>query len=147
VKLSTKVRYGLRAVIELALGNEDEPMLIETIAKRQEVSKKYLENLLVTLRSSGLVRSIRGSKGGYVLARHPEDITVREVVEAFEGPLLLADCIDGEKNCPRSAVCVTQEVWSGLSLRMAEFLGGITLDTLVAKTIAKNEDRIVTYDI
>jgi len=108
MKFSTKVRYGVRAIIDIAMNSKGKPVLVESIANRQNISKKYLENILSTLKISGIVRSIRGAKGGYLLARKPEEITLLAIVKVFEGGLDLVDCLEAPELCEKSSQCVTR---------------------------------------
>ena len=96
MKLSTRTRYGIRAIIELAQHEGKRPLQLKLIAERQGISVKYLEQLMSMLRASGVVRSIRGSKGGYILARAPEQIKLSEVFRCLEGPVTTADCTENE---------------------------------------------------
>ena len=101
LKLSTKGRYGLRAMIELAQANGDEPMLMGEIAKRQDFSRKYLHTLLTSLKGAGLVKSVRGAKGGYLLNKPAEEIQVAQIFHALEGSSAVVNCLDDEESCRR----------------------------------------------
>lgn len=133
LRVSTKGRYGVRAMLELAIGYGDGPILMSTISENQEVSRKYLYALLSSLKAAGLVRSVRGTGGGYVLARNPSEITLGDIIRALEGSLCLVDCVDDESVCDRSAACVAREVWQKLSARIELFLNGMTLADLRAR--------------
>lgn len=113
MKLSTKGRYGLKAMYDLALNYGDEPVSLKSIAERQGISENYLEQLMANLRKAGLVRSIRGAYGGYLLSREPSKITVGDVLRALEGPIGLVDCVleqDAVK-CLKYENCITRTVW------------------------------------
>ncbi|MBN2054691.1 Rrf2 family transcriptional regulator [bacterium] len=131
MRLSTRIRYGLRAMMELAEHREDTPLLVKHISDRQEISKKYLENLLIALKNGGLVRSIRGSKGGYRLTRDPADISVADIVFALEGPLGVVDCLTDPGCCNRSGDCVTQEFWNEANEAFLGVLRATSLAVLV----------------
>jgi len=134
MKLSTRTRYGIRAVIELAQHEGNRPLQLKAIAERQGISVKYLEQLMSLLRSSGFVRSIRGSKGGYVLARLPEQIRLSEVFRCLEGPVATAECTEDRDYCSRAADCAAREVWMQVEEAIQRVLGSITLADLVHRT-------------
>ena len=133
MKLSTKARYGLRAMVQLATNYGERPMLVAAIAGKEDISTKYLHSLMGTLRARGLVRSIRGTGGGFILTRSPAEITVGEIVTALEGSLSIVDCVKRDDFCTRAAFCVTREVWRMLNDDIEHSLGGITLESLVVK--------------
>ena len=131
MKLSTRGRYGLRALMELAGRQGEDPMLMETIARNQDLSRKYLHAILSKLREAGFVRSVRGARGGYSLARSPEEIRLDEVIRVLEGSIAVTDCVEDGASCERSENCPAREVWSGLSRAIETFLGGKTLSDLL----------------
>lgn len=133
MKVSTKGRYGLRAMMDLAAHQrEGAPVFLADIAKRQAISEKYLEHIFATLRGAGLVRTVRGRKGGFLLSKPAEEITASAIITALEGPCTLVDCVSKPKTCPRSGVCATRDIWTVLGNRIDEFLSGFTLDQLVS---------------
>lgn len=137
IKLSTKGRYGIRAMVDLAQRYGEGPVLVRSIAERQDISSKYLHALLATLKSAKLVRSVRGSGGGYALAKSPEEIRLNEILEALEGPFSIVDCVIDESVCKRSKTCATRDIWSELSMTMEQRLAAITLKELLARQTAK----------
>ncbi len=137
MRISTKGRYGLRAMIALARHEGDGPLLMGRIAEDQDVSRKYLHALLTALRSAGLVRSIRGARGGYVLARPAEEITALQIVEALEGPMALTECVVDGGTCARESGCAAHDLWADMSERLQAGLRGIPLATLVQRQVAK----------
>ena len=145
MKLSTRSRYGLRAVLELAIDYGNKPMQIKTIAEREDISNKYLEQLMSTLKSYGLVRSIRGPKGGYLLAKAPVDIKLSDVFTALEGPMFTVECIDHPEFCVRCTDCVTRQVWADIQTAMMNVLESQTLQDLVDK--ANKGDKTANYQI
>jgi len=147
MKISTKVRYATRAMLELALQPGHHPVLIETIAKNQDLSKKYLETLLNTLKNNGLVKSIRGKGGGYLLNLKPENITVKDIYIAIEGKHALVDCLENEKLCNRSDVCATQDLWLEISGSVMDIMDKHTLASLVESTREKQAQFIYMYYI
>jgi len=137
MKLSTKVRYGVRAMVDLALHSNGKPVLVQSIAERQEISRKYLENLLVSLKTAGIVRSLRGARGGYVLARPAEDITMEELVIALEGPPTLIDCLEDPAACHRVDFCATRDLWKEMTLSLRSLLKRTTLADLADRAKEK----------
>ncbi len=147
MKLSTKIRYGARAMLELASHYGEGPVELKEIARIQEISIKYLEQVIIPLRTAGLVKSVRGSKGGYALAKSPSEICLFDVVETLEGPLYLVDCIKDPKLCKRSVTCVTRDIWSDVSEALHRVLKSITLDEMVRRRIEKENGDYPTYQI
>lgn len=140
LKLSTKGRYGLRAMIDLAMVYKEQPspIMMADIAKREELSRKYLHALLTPLKNAGLVRSTRGAKGGYFLAKPPEEITVGAILVALEGELNIVDCLAETADCPRASQCLARKIWQDLNDAILEQLDNITLENLVCNgTIPK----------
>lgn len=135
MKISTKGRYGLRAILDVALHQQEGPVTIRSISERQDLSERYLEQLLNTLRQNSLINSIRGFQGGYILNREPEKITVGDVVRALEGPISPVDCVgdDAHSLCSRADKCVTQIVWEDLRKAMVGVLDSYTLADLTEK--------------
>lgn len=131
MKLSSRSRYGFRAILELALDYGKGPMQIKTISDRESISNKYLEQLIAMLKASGLVRSMRGPKGGYVLARHPSEIKLSEVFSTLEGPLLTVECLDHPEMCPRFSDCVTRDLWQEMQEAVLKVLEGKTLQDMI----------------
>jgi Rrf2 family protein len=139
MKISTRVRYGMRLMLELALHHSQGPIFLKDIARKQDISEKYLSQIIIPLRTAGLVKSFRGAHGGYELQREPEAITLRQVMEALEGDLCLVDCIADAAVCDRVGHCVTQQVWRRLGQVMAETLEKTTLKDLVTDFDARFE--------
>lgn len=132
MKLSTKGRYGLRALIDLAQNSTEEPVSITSIAERQEISERYLEQLMSKLKKSGIVKSIRGAAGGYILARPMEEISVGDILRALEGSLDPVDCPGLlEKGCKSADSCVTKYVWKRINDSINRTVDEIRLDQLV----------------
>jgi Rrf2 family protein len=136
MKLSSRSRYGLRAILDLALQYGKGPLQIKAIANREDISNKYLEQLMTILRTSGLVRSLRGPKGGYLLAKAPNEVKLREVFTVLEGPLITVECLQHPEFCPRCAECITRQVWAEVQDAMLGVLEAITLQDLVDRTRA-----------
>ena len=130
MKLSTRGRYGIRAMYDLALHGDDGPQTIRAIAARQDISEAYLEQLFALLKREGLVNSTRGAQGGYMLSRGPEDITVGDVLRAMEGSLGLVECLE-EDVCDRSCYCASRIVWMKIRDGLTQIVDGITLRDMI----------------
>lgn len=142
MKLSTKGRYGLRAMIDLARYSEEEPVSINSIAARQGISERYLEQLVALLRKAGLVNSIRGATGGYVLAKKANEISVGDVLRALEGSLEPVKCAAyySEDGCMASGGCVTKYVWQRINDSINETVDKMMLDELVKESRQLNPE-------
>ncbi|QNM05366.1 RrF2 family transcriptional regulator [Qiania dongpingensis] len=136
MKLSTKGRYGLRAMVDLAETSEEGPVSIQTIAKRQDLSDKYLEQLLGMLKKAGLVKSVRGTQGGYQIVGDMAQISVGDILRALEGDLTLVDCAGLEKDgaCKTAKFCVTKYVWKKIHENLEDTVDHITLKELVEQS-------------
>jgi Rrf2 family cysteine metabolism transcriptional repressor len=146
MKLSTRGRYGVRIMLDLALHYGEGPILLRDISKRQGISEKYLWQLINPLKTIGLISSTRGSHGGYVLAKPPGEISLKEIVRVLEGSLCLVDCIENPAVCERSQSCTSRDIWSEASHQISQILESMTLDKMVAKQRAKNREA-VAYSI
>ena len=140
MKLSTKGRYGLRAMIDLARYSEKEPVSISSIAMRQDISERYLEQLVGLLKKAGIVRSIRGATGGYVLTKSAGEISVGDVLRALEGSLEPVRCAAfySEEGCMASDGCVTKYVWQKINDSINEAVDKMMLDELVRESRIMN---------
>ena len=135
MKLSTKGRYGLRAMIDLALYSEEEPVSIQSIAKRQNISESYLEQLVRKMRTAGLVISVRGAGGGYQLAKPASEISVGDVLRAMEGNLDAVSCsASSVGGCEGADLCVTRYVWERINDSIAKTVDSIGIDQLVEES-------------
>lgn len=145
MKLSTRTRYGLRAILELATNISTEPLQLKVIAQRQDISPKYLEQLMARLKSAGLVRSIRGSRGGYILAKPPNQIKLSDVFSALEGTsVITVECVENKSYCARAANCVARQFWVELQQAVMNILESTTLQNLVQKA---KEEKNIDYQI
>ncbi len=140
MKLSTRTRYGMRAMIELAQHEGKRPLQLKAIADRQEISVKYLEQLMSLLRSSGFVRSVRGSKGGYILARPMGEIRLSDIFRCLEGPVATTECTEDADSCKRSADCVARELWMEVEAAIHGVLESLTLADMVRKAKAHSAE-------
>ena len=134
MKLSSRSRYGFRAILDLAVEYGNGPLQIKKIAEHEDISNKYLEQLVAILKASGLVRSIRGPKGGYELTRPPGDVKLSEVFTTLEGPVVAVECLEHPEFCPRCTECVTRDVWAQMQAAIMGVLESMTLQDLVDKT-------------
>lgn len=133
MNLSSRGRYATRAMIELARLNSDKPIPLSTIASCQEISRKYLQQLMSHLRRAGLVRVMKGNKGGFLLARPPEEITIAHILTAVEGELEITDCVVSDGICNRTGDCQARKIWTAASRAMIQYLDSVTLASVVKK--------------
>lgn len=133
MKFSTRARYGLRAMLELALNYDpSQPIPLLLVAEKQGISEGYLEQMMTFLRKGGLVRSVRGSQGGYLLTREPAKIKAGEIIRCLEGPLSPTDCVNeyDPEPCPRTDICVARVLWERVRKSVADVLDNTTLEDL-----------------
>ena len=147
MKLSTRTRYGVRSILDLALHHEGELTSLREIAARQQLPYKYLEQVLATLRNAGFVRSTRGPQGGYALARPPNQITLREIFDVLEGTETFVQCTTDPQLCERYHTCVTQEVWADMYDACMEVLESTTLEDLARRARQKRDSCAPMYYI
>lgn len=131
LRLSTKGQYGVRAMFEVAMGYPDNPVTIKEISEKQDVSVPYLEQILNKLRKAGIIKSVKGPGGGYLLSRGPGAITIAAILNELEGPIAITSCLAPEEGCSRVDGCVTHLLWKSLGANIEAFLETITLDTLI----------------
>ena len=147
MKMSTRGRYGTRALLDLALHYGEGPVLVKDVAKREGISQHYLERLFVQLMAAGLVNSTRGAKGGFTLAKPPAQIRVSEVIRVLEGSPALVQCVDDPEACARSRTCVTRDVWADIKIAMTGVLEATTLQDLVERQRKKEQAGALMYHI
>ncbi|MBR2698003.1 MAG: RrF2 family transcriptional regulator [Clostridia bacterium] len=136
MKISTKGRYALRMMIDIAENQEKGYVALKDIAARQEISKKYLEQIALHLSQCDMLRAVRGYQGGYMLARDAKDYTVTEILSAVEGSLVPVSCLEAPVNvCPRREDCKTLPLWTNLNRRIQDYLNSITLADVVEGNI------------
>lgn len=136
MKISTKGRYALRMMLEFAL-HPDECTKINQVARRQQISDKYLEQIVTVLSRAGYVKSMRGAQGGYMLTKEPSEYTVGMILRLTEGSLAPVACIEDESFCERSSLCVTLDVWRQLNDAICQVVDHVTLADLVKEQLAK----------
>ena len=139
MKISTKGRYALRLMLDLAMNGENNVVRIKDIAERQQISDKYLEQIISVLNKAGYMRSTRGPQGGYSLRKAPEEYTVGDILRLTEGSLAPVACVEEEGSCEREVDCVTVEVWKRLNQAISDVVDHITLADLVALQEEKRE--------
>ncbi|HUL31155.1 MAG TPA: Rrf2 family transcriptional regulator [Thermodesulfobacteriota bacterium] len=147
MKISTKIRYGARAMLELASHYGEGPIELKEIARKEDISLKYLEQVINPLRAAGLVKSIRGSKGGYSLAKAPSQICLYDVVESLEGALNLVECLHDSKACQKTSSCVTRDIWKEVSDAISQIFYSVTLEDMVNRRKEKEGRDSATYQI
>lgn len=130
MRLTTKGRFAVTAMLDLALHEVDRPVTLAGISERQEISLSYLEQLFSRLRRNGLVKSVRGPGGGYRIAKKHEDISVSEIIRAVDEQIDATQC-GGNENCHSDRRCMTHELWASLNVKILEYLSGVTLADLV----------------
>lgn len=145
MKLTTKGRYAVTAMLDLAFHGTDRPVALTDIAKRQHISLSYLEQLFARLRRAGMVEGVRGPGGGYQLSRASSDINIAEIISAVDESVDATRC-GGKGNCQNNLPCLAHEVWLGLSEQIREYLTGINLHDLInretLRQVAERQDRI-----
>jgi len=140
MKLSTRVRYGCRAMVDLVSKGSDAPVTLEAMARDQHISVRYLAKIIQDLRRSGIIRSTRGARGGYTLSRPAEDITLLDIWESLDGPIYPVDCIADPGQCEMWDQCVTRDVWT----RMKEAFEKVLRETTLAETAEKYKKRLAS---
>ena len=147
MRISTKGRYGTRAMVYLGENFGEAPVSLGELAEKEGVSLKYMEQIVPLLKASGLIRSTRGSHGGYVLAKEPHEISLRDIVQALEGSWSLVDCLEDDRLCDRTKECVAYEVWHDIQEAIFKILDSTTLADIIdrhrekTKTAALNKKR------
>lgn len=142
MKLSTKGRYGLRAMLNLALHRDEGPTAVYLVAEEEGISDRYLEQIMTSLKRAGLIKSVRGPQGGYVLTRDPGEITVGQIIRALEGPIAPVDCVSEEypEECDRADHCVTRLLWAKVRDSIAGVLDSYSLQDLVEEAKQANSN-------
>lgn len=142
MKITTKVRYGSRAILQIAFNYGIKITKREEIVREQGIPNSYLENILVALRSGGLIITKRGPSGGYNLSRPPSEISLMDIYKSIEGTIALVDCVRSPSSCKRFKYCPTTKVWKKLSINIQETLEAITLrDLLKSASVEKRSDK------
>lgn len=145
MRLSTKGRYGSRLMLELALNYGKGAVLLKDIARRQEISEGYLEHIVPPLKVAGLIKSTRGAHGGYMLAKNPSEINLKDVVGTLEGSLYPVECVDNPDICHRVPSCVTRDIWQKLGDNISQTLESITLNDMVQSQNSRTETQFLYH--
>ena len=135
MKISTRTRYGLRTMLEIAMSESSTGVFQKDIAKNQAISNKYLDHIIHALKASKLIRTVKGKKSGYMLTRHPSKITVLDVHNAFEPGICITECLSENFNCERRNGCLSVMFWENLNHIIQDFFKSVTLDDLINKRI------------
>lgn len=143
MRLSTRGHYGLKAMFDLAQHYGGSPTPLKAIAERQKIPENYLEQLMAVLRKSGLVKSVRGAQGGYLLVRNPKDVYVGEIIRVLEGPIAPVECVNEIKTavCDQVDSCITRTVWERVRDSMKEVMDSISLDDMCKDDERNCRDR------
>ncbi len=144
--VSTKGRYGLRILLDVAMHETKGPVALRDIAQRQDLSQKYLWQVINPLKVAGLLRATRGAHGGYVLAKSPKRISIRDIVDILEGPVCIVGCVQSPGTCERSEDCTARDAWAEIENRLKETMDGITLQYLLDQQAKRNQSE-PNYDI
>ena len=147
MRLSTRGRYGVRALLDVALYSDGNPVLLKDIAKRQAISVQYLEQLISPVVKAGVLRSIRGARGGVALTKPPEEVKLSQVIQILEGSIAPVKCVDDPKACSRSDFCAIRDVWEEMNRAMLQVLESTTLQDLVERHREKQQPKTTMYHI
>ncbi|MDO9566688.1 MAG: Rrf2 family transcriptional regulator [Candidatus Desulfaltia sp.] len=138
MRLSTKSRYGTRAMLDIAINYEKSPVSVKSLSQRQNISVKYMEKLIQLLKIAGLIKSIRGSGGGYTLNKDTDQIKLRDIIDALEGSMFHVNCVDNPATCNRAKKCVTYEIWKDIQDTINNMLDSLTLADMVERQLKIN---------
>ncbi len=147
MRLSTRTRYGTRALLELALRQGDGSIFLKDIAREQQISLHYLEHLIAPLIAGGIIRSTKGPKGGISLARKPGEITLIEITQLLEGSVAPVECVNNPGTCKRAEFCAARDIWGQLKEVMDSVLESTTLQDLVERQRSKGQKELSMYYI
>lgn len=147
MRLSTRGRYGVRALLDVALYSDGNPVILKDIAKRQAIPVQYLEQLISPLVKAGVLRSIRGAHGGVSLTKLPEQVKLSQVIQILEGSIAPVKCVDDPKVCSRSDFCATRDVWEEMNRAMVQVLESTSLQDLVEQQRKKRQPKTTMYHI
>jgi Rrf2 family transcriptional regulator, cysteine metabolism repressor len=143
MRISTRTRYGLRLMVEIAASSGRRSIYLKEIARNIDVSEKYLSQIIIPLKGKGLVNNYGGAHSGYVLGKHSSEIKLKEIVEILEGDLNLVDCVSNNSVCIKSQTCITRDIWVKLGEKISGFLNSLTLEDLVRMQKEKTGDMIM----
>ena len=135
----------MRALLDMAQHRGEGPVLLKDIAKRQEIEPNYLEQIFISLKAAGLIRSIRGARGGFILSRSPSEVRLDEVIQALEGKIVLVECVDNPEVCPRVDLCATRDLWGEMAKGISQVLQSTTLQDLVERQKTKEQPEAMYH--
>lgn len=143
IRLSTKGRYGTRLMLNLAsnYNNSNDAIILKSVSDAEDISIRYLEQIIIPLKINKLVKSIRGAGGGYILARHPSKIKLSDILDSLEGTISLVECVEDENYCDRIANCATHEIWKEASSMLQDYFESLTLQDIVDFEIKKKKKK------
>jgi Rrf2 family protein len=143
IRLSTKGRYGTRLMLNLAhnYNNGNDAIILKNVSDAEEISIRYLEQIIIPLKINKLVKSIRGAGGGYILARHPSQIKLSDILNSLEGTMSLVECVEDDGYCDRTDVCVTHEIWKKASSMLQDYFESLTLQDLADHENKKKKSK------
>ena len=147
MKVSTRGRYGLRVLLDVALHQEQGPVALRDVSHRQAISHKYLWQVVNPLQAAGILRAIRGSRGGYVLARAPEEVSIRDIVSILEGPVTVVACVTDPKACDHSVSCTAHDAWAEIEKKLNDAMSSITLKELIRRHREQQNRDVASYMI
>jgi Rrf2 family cysteine metabolism transcriptional repressor len=147
MRISRRTRYGVRLMLELALNYQKHPLSINQIAENEEISSKFLSQIIIPLKGAGLIQSTRGAQGGYELSRTPSKITLLEVFRVLEGDCLLTECISEPGACARSTICVAKDIWEDMTKTIEDKLQSINFEDLAERSRALAERQSPVFQI
>jgi Rrf2 family protein len=146
MRASAKTRYAMEAMVDMAMQAGGRPVALKAIARRQEISQNYLEQIFMQLRAAGFVRSVRGARGGFELVRSPSEIRMAEIAAVFEGPIDLIGCASDAGSCSRSVSCAVRQVWVEVGKCMKKALDSVTLQDVADLQASKEAGAMPTKD-
>jgi len=147
MKISTRGRYGLRVLLELASRQKEGPTQLKEVARTQQLSLNYIEHLIGPLVSAGILKTLRGVSGGVMLAKDPKDIKISDVIYLYEGSNAPVECVDNPRSCRRSGTCVTRDIWCELKTAADKVLGSKTLEDLIKTQESRQNNTEAMYYI
>ncbi len=148
MKLSTKSDYGVRAILDVTFYGSKRPVQVKDISKRQSIPERFLEQVMASLKKAGLVEGVRGPQGGYVLAKSPSEITLADVVQALEGPIVLMECIpEQNQRCDKVSLCVIRDLWCNVQDAISSALKSVTLEDLRREKEEREKSLNIVYQI
>jgi len=147
MKVSTKGRYAVRFLLDLALHDQSKPVTLNEIAKNQDISEKYLWQIVAHLKTAGFVSAVSGKRGGFLLAKSPDQISLKDILETLEGNCALVDCVHDPASCKRNTTCAAREMWHDVSERISEVLVSVTLADLLSRSKKRRDQETLSYII